>query len=90
MHKDLLRWLNQIKRTSIHQNSKIYVFLTWFGRGRSDEDAIKEVKNILEQKKMSLENDSMTCYGQVLWIIRHGHPNKDDCERVLKWAKSKT
>jgi menaquinone-dependent protoporphyrinogen IX oxidase len=63
VHNDLLRWLNQIERTSIHENAKIYVFLTWIGRGQTDKSAIEEVKNILEKKKMSLENDYMTCYG---------------------------
>ena len=89
-HKDLLRWLNQIEKTSIHENAKIYVFLTWLGVGQSEKSAIKGLKNILEEKKMSLENDYMTCYGQGMRIIRHGHPNKEDCERVLKWVKSKT
>ena len=88
VHKGLLRWLNQIERKSIHENAKIYVFLTWFGRGQSDKTAIKKVKNILEEKKMSLENDYMTCYGGKA-IIRYGHPNKGDCERVLNWVKSK-
>ena len=89
VHKDLLRWLNQIERTLIHENAKVYVFLTWFGRGQSDKSAIKGVKNIIKEKKMSLENDYMTCYGG-RWIIRYGHPNKEDCEKVLNWVKSKT
>ena len=90
VHKDLLRWLNQIERTSIHENARIYVFLTRFGVGQSDKSAIKGVKKILEEKKMSLENDYMTCYGKGMGIIRHSHPNKEDCERVLNWVKSKT
>ena len=90
VHKDLLRWLNQIERTSIHENAKIYAFLTWIGRGQTDESAIKRVRDILEKKKMRLEKDYMTCYGQAMRIIRHGHPNKEDCEKVLNWVKSKT
>ena len=90
VHKDLLRWLGQIEKSSIHENAKIYVFLTWLGVGQSDKSAIRGAKNILEEKKMNLENDYMTCYGQGMWIIRHGHPNKEDCEKVLNWVKSKT
>jgi flavodoxin len=90
VHKDLLRWLNHIERTSIHKNAKIYVFLTWLGVGQSDKSAIRGVKNILEEKKMSLENDYMTCYGKGMIIIRYSHPNKEDCEKVLDWVKSKT
>lgn len=88
-HEDLLRWLKQLEKSSIHENTKIYMFLTWFGRDQSDKEAINEVKNILEEKKISLESDYMKCYGQGLFIIRHGHPNNKDCERVLNWVKSK-
>ena len=87
VHKNLFKWLGQIEKTSIHENAKIYMFLTWFGRGQSDKNAIIGVKNILEEKKISLENDYMTCYGKGMGIIRHGHPNKEDCERVLNWVK---
>jgi len=75
---------------SIHENAKIYVFLTWLGVGQSDKSAIRGVKNILEEKKMSLESDYMTCYGKGMRIIRYSHPNKEDCEKVLNWVKSKT
>ncbi|MBD3417874.1 hypothetical protein GF412_02730 [Candidatus Micrarchaeota archaeon] len=85
----MLGWLKEIERTSINENAKIYVFLTWFGRGQSDKSAIKGVKEILERKKMRLEDDYLACYGGRL-IIRHGHPNKEDCERALNWVKSKT
>ena len=88
VHKDLLRWLGQIEKTSIRENAKIYMFLTWFGRGQSDKNAIKEVKNILEKKNIRLEDDYITCYGG-MGIIRHGHPNKEDCEKVLNWVRLK-
>ncbi len=89
IHENLRRWLNQIERTSLHENVKIYVCLTWFGRDDSDKNAIKEIKNILEKKKIILEDDYITSYGQK-WIIRHGHPNEEDLERVLKWVMQKT
>jgi hypothetical protein len=66
------------------------MFLTWFGRGQSDKNAIKEVKNILEKKKISLGDDYITCYGRGMGIIRYSHPNKEDCEKVLNWVRSKT
>lgn len=74
----------------VHENAKFYVFLTWFGRGQSDKNAIKEVKQLLEEKQMSLESDYITCFGQGMGIIRHGHPNEEDCEKVLNWVKSKS
>ena len=66
------------------------MFLTWFGRGQSDRTAMKAVRNILEEKSMSLEDDYMTCYGRKLGIIRYSHPNEEDYKRVLNWVKSKT
>ncbi len=90
VHNNLLRWLNQTDKTSINENAKIYMFLTWIGRGQLDKIAVKGVKDILEEKKISLENDYMTCYGNAMGIIRRGHPNKEDFERVLNWVKSKT
>ncbi|MBN1290190.1 MAG: hypothetical protein JXA49_11215 [Actinobacteria bacterium] len=87
VQKGLLRWLNSIQRTSIDENAKIYLFLTWFGIGQSDKSAVNEVKNTLEEKKMSLENDYMTCYGGK-GIIRFSHPNKEDFETVLNWVNS--
>ena len=89
VHKDLLRWLGLIEKTSINENAKIYMFLTWFGRGQSDKNAIKEVKNILDRKNISLEDDYITCYGG-MGIIRRGHPDKEDCEKVLNWVRLKT
>lgn len=90
IHKNLLRWIGQIEKKAIHENVKIYMFLTWFGRGQSDKNALKEVKTILEKKKISLEDDYITCYGSGMGIIRYNHPNKEDCEKVLNWVRSKT
>ena len=88
VHKDLIGWLGQIEKTSINENAKFYMFLTWFGRGQSDKNAIKEVKNILGKNNLNLEDDYMTCYGGK-GIIRSSHPNKEECERVLNWVKLK-
>jgi|GEM_PF-1298999 len=89
VHKHLLEWIEQIEKTSIHENAKFYMFLTWFGRGQSDKNAIKEVKVFLEKHKLSLDDDYITCYGGKS-IIRQDHPNKEDCEKVLNWLRLKT
>ena len=90
IHRVLWRWLGKIEKTSIHENAKIYMFLTWLGRGQSDQAAVKEVKSVLEKKRVSLEDDYITCHGRQLGIIRYGHPNEEDCEKVLNWVRSKT
>lgn len=89
VHKDLLGWLGQVAKASIHKNAKFYMFLTWFGRGQSNKNTIEEVKNILAKNKINLENDYITCYGG-RGIIRHGHPNNEDCKKVLNWVRLKT
>ncbi len=88
VHKDLIGWLRQVKKTSINENTKFYMFLTWFGRGQSDKNAIKEVKNLLGMNKINLDDDYITCYGGK-GIIRHGHPNKEDFDKVLDWMRLK-
>lgn len=85
--KGLLKWLKPIKRASINKNAKIYMFLTWFGRGKSDKSALNGVEKILKKKKMNLENDYMTCYGGK-FIIRPSHPNEKDFKKVLNWVNS--
>lgn len=89
VHQGLLGWLGQVKKTSIHENAKFYMFLTWFGRGQSHKNAIKAVKYILGEHKINLENDYIACYGGK-GIIRYGHPNKEDCEKILDWVRQKT
>ena len=89
VHRDLLRWLDRIDKTSINDNAKIFVFLTWFGRGQSDRTAMRGVKRILEEKHLHLESDYMACFGQGLGFIRHGHPNEEDCIAALNWVKSR-
>jgi len=88
VHKDLLGWLNQIKKTSLHENAMLHIFLTWFGRGKSYKNAIEEVNIYLKENGFNLDDDCMTCYGGK-GFIRHGHPDGEDCEKVLNWLKSK-
>lgn len=88
LHKNLRRWLVQLDKSSMYENVKIYVFLTWIGRGRSDETSIRKVKHILEKNDIDLEDDYITCFGEMA-KIRYNHPNKEDCQKVLNWVKSK-
>lgn len=88
VHKDLLGWLNQIEKSSLHENAMLHIFLTWFGRGQSDKDAIEDIKKFLEDKELSLEDEYMSCYGGK-WFIRRSHPDKEDCEKVLDWLRLK-
>lgn len=89
VHRTLRRWLAQIDRASLREDARFHMFLTWFGRGQSDRSAVRDVKSILEKMGLSLEDDYVTCYGRGMWIIRYGHPNIEDCIRVLDWVRSR-
>ncbi len=88
VHKNLMEWLKGIEKTSINGDASFHMFLTWFGRGRSDKDAIKELKKFIEKNELSFDDDYMACYGGK-GFIRHGHPDNEDCKKVLNWLKSK-
>ncbi len=88
VHKDLLEWLKGIEKTSISEDARFHMFLTWFGRGKSYKNAIEEVNIYLNENGFNLDDDCMTCYGGK-GFIRRGHPDGEDCEKVLNWLKSK-
>lgn len=88
IHKNLLKWLNEIEKSQSGVDTKFYLLLTWFGRGHSDEEAFKKVESLFEKSNFQLETDYMTSYGGKA-LIRYGHPNEDDFEKVLRWVKLK-
>lgn len=83
IHKNILKWFNNSEKS----NAKIYVFLTWIGRGKSDKTALNKLKNVATQKGIKLEDNYINCYGKMS-ILRKSHPNKKDCEKVLLWANN--
>jgi len=89
IHKDLLRWIENIEKSSLNEQAKMYMFLTWFGRGDSEKNAIENAKDILEKKSIRLEDDYITCFGGK-GFVRKNHPNTEDCENILDWVKSKS
>jgi flavodoxin len=88
LHKDLQTWLKDLDKSSLNDNARIYAFLTWIGRGKSDKQTLDKIGNILEKKGISLEEDYMTCLGKMA-IIRRSHPDDQDRKRVLEWVKTK-
>jgi menaquinone-dependent protoporphyrinogen IX oxidase len=86
VHKNILKWINSIEKNTINSNTKVYIFLTWLGRGNSDKVAIKEVKNLLRKKGINLEDDYMKCLGKSFGLIRYSHPNEEEYKNVLLWA----
>lgn len=87
VHKNIVSFLKDIPADSINKSSKIYLFLTWIGRGSSDKSAFNEVKRLLCEKGINIEENYIECYGNVKRIIKKSHPNEEDCKKVLSWME---
>ena len=86
VHKNILAWINSIEINTNSSNTKAYIFLTWIGRGNSDRVAFNEVKHLLEEKGIKLEDNYMKCFGKGMGLIKYSHPNEEDYKNVLQWA----
>ncbi|MDY0234766.1 MAG: hypothetical protein RBR71_01985 [Gudongella sp.] len=86
VHKNISAWINSIEKNAINPNTKFYIFLTWFGRGNSDRATYNEVKQLLGEKGIKLEDNYMKCFGKGMGLIRLSHPNEEDYKNVLLWV----
>lgn len=86
VHKNILAWINDIEKAAIGPKAKVYIFLTWFGRGDSDKAAFNEVEYLLREKGIKLESNYMKCFGKGMGLIRPSHPNEEDYNNALLWT----
>lgn len=86
VHINISKWIDSIEKNTITSNTKVYLFLTWFGRGDSDRSALNEVKHLLGEKGIKLEDNYMKCFGKGMGVVRSAHPNEEDFKNVLLWA----
>lgn len=86
VHKNILTWVNSFEENTINLNAKVYLFLTWFGRGDSDIATFNEVKHSLSVKGIKLEDNYVKCFGKGMGLVRMSHPNEEDYKNVLLWA----
>ncbi len=82
----LFNWLNELKENTLQKGVVFHVFLTWFGRGKSDENAYKEATEILKSKGITCSKSYGSCFGGK-WFIKKGHPNGDDFKQAVAWLK---
>ncbi len=85
VHKNISKWINNMD-TVESKTGKVFLFLTWFGRGNSDSVACNQVKTLLADKKINLQENYTKCFGQGMGFIRKNHPNANDMINVLHWA----
>ncbi|WP_461205313.1 flavodoxin domain-containing protein [Clostridium sp. DL1XJH146] len=86
VHKNIAKWINNID-TPEKEIGKVFLLLTWFGRGNSDSAAFNQVKTLLKIKKIMLQENYSKCFGQGMGFVRKNHPDKTDKENILKWVK---
>jgi flavodoxin len=90
--------LNYLKGMSLTGSRRFAMFLTRFGRGKSDRDVFEKVKAVIEAKGQVMLNDFFECFGQgrtAFWsglgrMIGHdtrGHPNSEELNAARKWAR---
>ena len=86
LHPDMRKFIRNMRAENLSPNTKIYLLLTWIGRGTSDRAAFLEAKRLLEEKGIKIEENFMKCFGR-MGIVRLTRPNRQDCENVLSWVK---
>ena len=84
VHKNILRWLESQESL---KDMKFHMLLTWFGRGKSNYAAYKEVKEMVLSKDGEMMEDIFCCYGKGFGVVRQSHPDKDDYDNALNWVR---
>ncbi len=69
------------------QQKTIGFFCTWAGRGSSARDAIRELKDIAQQRGHRIIHKSFACYGQTMWVVHPNCPNAEDLAKAKEWAE---
>ncbi|HHU36756.1 MAG TPA: hypothetical protein GXZ47_05960 [Treponema sp.] len=87
-HVNLTKWLETITKKEIDTSTKFYMFMTWFGRGKSDKTVMRKIDSYLSRVDAKLEENYSTCFGQGMGLVRMGHPDSTDLEKTLNWVKA--
>ena len=66
---------------------RIFFFITWLGRGKSDLGGINHFKKILKQRNYNISDNYFRCFGESFGFIRKHHPDTGDLDRAVEWAE---
>lgn len=86
IHNSLLKWISSLDKEIVKDSAEFHLFLTWFGRGKSDYHAMQQVAKALQEKELKFDENYGTCLGGKS-IIRSGHPNGGDFVKALEWMR---
>jgi flavodoxin len=87
IHKLLSDFFSILSVNALHPHCKLYLFLTWFGRSNSNQDAFNYAYRLLAKRSLKLELNTFSCFGRGFGIVRKGHPNATELDASLSWAK---
>ncbi|AEV30522.1 hypothetical protein SpiGrapes_2765 [Sphaerochaeta pleomorpha str. Grapes] len=87
VHRNLLSWLDILCAEDFKEGSKVYLFMTWIGRGSSNKATFNSLASYLAEKNIDLQPSWMECYGNMKKLIWPSHPNEQDILKVIDWAK---
>jgi flavodoxin len=90
--------LNYLKGMNLTGSRRFAMFLTRFGRGKSDRAVFDKVKAAVEAKGQVMLENFYECFGEgrtAFWsgmgrMIGHdarGHPNAEELSAARKWAR---
>jgi len=94
-NSELLNYLNEMNPKN---NVNFALFITWVGRGTTDEAVYDEIKAAVEAKGQTLLENYYSCLfeghsiiarviGRFIFPDAKGHPTAEDLSNARKWAK---
>jgi flavodoxin len=93
-HAELLNYLTDM---NLHNNLNFALFMTWVGRGTTDQAVYDTVKAAVEAKGQRLLENYFRCLferrsimARVIFPDARGHPTAEDLSNARKWAKDIT
>ena len=89
--------LNYLKGIELKNSRQFALFLTWFGRGKSDKGVFDRIKTVLEAKNQKVLDNCYKCQGEghnllqrfFAWAMGHGcrgHPDASELSAARTWA----
>lgn len=87
IHKNISGWIKNLKETHSVKMPKVFLFVTWIGRGKSDKSAFEETKVLLKDKEINLQENYIECFGKSFGIIKRKHPDENDKKKILDWMQ---
>ena len=92
---DMLNYLNEMNPKN---NVNFALFITWFGRGKTDKAVYDKIKATFEAKGQRLLENYYSCLfeghsiiarviGRIVFPNAKGHPTAEDLSNARKWAR---